>query len=111
MTDIWNYRDQTWTGPDIVGYHVAATDGEIGTVDEATADADVSYVIVDTGPWIFDRRVMLPGGLIERIDVSEKKIYVDRTKDQIKHAPEFDPDTYRDVTYRNQLADYYGRNI
>jgi hypothetical protein len=30
---------------------------------------------------------MLPAGLVERIDATEKKVYVDRTKDQIKDAP------------------------
>ena len=45
---------------------------------------------MDTGPWIFGRKVMLPAGVVERIDTVEKKIYVDRTKDQIKNSPEFD---------------------
>ena len=34
--------------------------------------------------------VLLPAGVVERIDTAEKKIYVDRTKDQIKNAPEYD---------------------
>ena len=65
-----------------------------------------SYLVVDTGPWIFGHKVMLPAGVVERIDTAEKKIYVDRTKDQIKNAPEFD-ERADDATYRDRLGGYY----
>ena len=35
-----------------------------------------------------------------------RKIYVDRTKDQIKNAPEFD-ERADDPTYRDRLGGYY----
>jgi hypothetical protein len=35
-------------------------------------------------------------------------VYVDRTKDQIKDAPEYDPDVDVDPGYRDRLGDYYG---
>jgi hypothetical protein len=34
---------------------------------------------------------------------------VDRTKEEIKQAPEYDPSGYADQEYRLQLAEYYGR--
>jgi hypothetical protein len=42
------------------------------------------------GPWIFGRKVVIPAGTIERIDVDDKKIFA-LTKDQIKDSPEYDP--------------------
>jgi hypothetical protein len=36
-------------------------------------------------------------------------VFVDLTKDQIKNAPEFDPDRGLDESYRTQLGDYYSR--
>jgi hypothetical protein len=58
------YRESsgmTATGPaDLVGFDVEATDGNIGKIDEATYDVGGSYVVVDTGPWIFGKKVMLP---------------------------------------------------
>jgi len=33
---------------------------------------------------------------------------VNRTKDQIKNAPEFDEDRYKDEGYRNEVGGYYG---
>jgi hypothetical protein len=107
-TDIWTYREQTWSGTDMTGFSVETTDGSIGKVDEATYDIGGSYVVVDTGPWIFGKKVLLPGGGIERVDAAEEKIYVNRTKDEIKNAPEFDESTYTDDAYRSQIGGYYG---
>ena len=67
-----------------------AVDGSIGKIDRASFDVGSSFVVVDTGPWIFGRKVMLPAGTIDRVDWNEEKVYVDRTKDQIKDSPEFD---------------------
>ena len=81
--------------------------GDIGRIDEATFESGASYLVVDTGPWIFGRKVMLPAGVIERIDPAEKKVYVDRTKDQIKDAPEFDEMLTDNDDYRQSLGTYY----
>jgi len=106
--DIWTYRETDWTTQNFVGYSVEAIDGSIGKIDEATADTGSSYIVVDTGPWIFGKKVLLPAGVISRVDHDDETVYANRTKDQIKDAPEFDPDTYRDETYRGQVGSYYG---
>ena len=105
--DIWTYRSSKAT-MDLVGYSVEATDGGIGKVDEASYDAGSSYIVVDTGPWIFGKKVLLPAGLIRDVDLDSETIFVDRTKAEIKGAPEFDEDLYRDRAYRAQLGGYYG---
>ena len=114
-TNVWTYRQSSSLGSnvatadvDIVGYSVEALDGSIGKIDEATYDTGASYIVVDTGPWIFGKKVMLPAGVIRDVHDDEEKVFVNRTKDQIKDAPEFDPDTYRDETYRGELGSYYG---
>ena len=66
-----------------------------------------SYVVVDTGPWIFGKKVLLPAGVVDRIDYDNDNVYVGLTKDQIKNSPEFDESTYRDDTYRASVGDYY----
>jgi PRC-barrel domain protein len=107
--DIWTYRQTIGPtqGRDLTGYKVEAADGSIGKVDEATYDLGTSYVVVDTGPWIFGKKVMLPAGTIDRIDSDDERVYVDRTKDEIKNAPEFDPDRYREDIYRDKVGGYY----
>ena len=94
---------------DLTGFKVEARDGSIGKVDEATHEASGSFVVIDTGPWIFGKKVMLPAGVIHDIDLDTETIFVDLMKDEIKNAPEFDEKTYRDQSYRNELGQYYGR--
>jgi hypothetical protein len=102
-----------WTYPEalgrlnVTGFDVEAKDGSIGKVDEVTYDVGESYIVVDTGVWIFGKKVLLPAGLIERVDRDEEKVYVDRTKDEIEQAPEFDEDNYREDSYRSTVGDYY----
>jgi len=80
-------------------------------VDEATYDVGASYVVVDTGPWIFGKKVMLPAGVVQRVDLDSETIFVDRTKDEIKNSPEFDENLYRDESYRSQLRSYYYSDV
>jgi hypothetical protein len=108
--DMWSYRgDGDWASMNLVGYKVEATDGDIGKVDEASNDVGAGYIVVDTGPWIFGRKVMIPAGLISRVDTTDEKVHVDRTKHEIKDSPEFNDSSYRESTYRDSLGDYYGR--
>ena len=107
-SDIWTYRSGS-TDLDLTGFSVEATDGGIGKVDDATYDAGSSYVVVDTGPWIFGKKVLLPAGVIRDVDLDSETVFVDRTKDEIKNAPEFDEDRFRDETYRNEIGGYYDR--
>lgn len=106
-TDLWRYRNAALTTRDLTGYKVEAVDGDIGKIDEATNDVSGSYVVVDTGPWIFGKKVLIPAGLLGDVDDDAETVYVNRTKDEIKNAPEFDEDRYRDEGYRSELGGYY----
>jgi hypothetical protein len=107
-TDLWTYRDASIGTMNVVGYDVEAIDGSIGKIDEATNEIGASYIVVDTGPWIFGKKVLLPAGVLDRVDTGDEKVYVNRTKDEIKDSPEFDESRYRDDTYRDEVGTYYG---
>ena len=51
---------------------------------------------------------MLPAGIVKNIDATEEQIFVNRTKDQIKDAPEFDDSLLSDDAYRSSVGTYYG---
>ena len=112
--DVWTYRtgiDTAASARKVVGYRVEAVDGSIGKVDEATYDVGGSYMIfVDTGPWILGKKVILPAGVIETVDHDDEKVFVNRTKEQIKDAPEFERTSKLtlDDEYRDVLGSYYG---
>ncbi len=107
-TDLWTYTSTSLSQRDLTGFSVEALDGGIGKVDNATSDIGESFLVVDTGPWIFGKKVMLPAGVVRDVDLDTETVFVNRTKDQIKNAPEFDEDRYRDPKYRNELGGYYG---
>ena len=106
--DIWRYRSGLEITSDLTGFSIEALDGGIGKVDESTLETTGGFLVVDTGPWIFGKKVMLPGGVIDRVDYDTETVYVNRTKDEIKNAPEFDQDKYRAESYRTELGGYYG---
>jgi hypothetical protein len=106
--DAYTYRNPSWATGDLTGFSIEATDGEIGKIDKATNEAGMACLVVDTGPWIFGKKVMLPASVVSDIDVDSQSVFVDRTKDEIKNAPEYDDDRFDDRAYRDQLGTYYG---
>ncbi|MCL7491558.1 MULTISPECIES: PRC-barrel domain containing protein [Streptomyces] len=111
MSDIWGYQPTAGytAGASLTGYKVEATDGSIGKVDKHSDEVGASYLVVDTGVWIFGKHVLLPAGTVSRIDDAEEKIYVERTKAEIKDAPEFEKEKHLgDAGYHEQVGIYYG---
>jgi hypothetical protein len=118
MTDLWTWRETTYnTSPtsaaadainrvDLTGFDVEATDGHIGKIDEATYEVGSSYLVVDTGFWIFGKKRMIPASVADRVDRDERKVFLRMSKDQVKQAPDYDPDRlFGDQ--RTDLDDYY----
>jgi PRC-barrel domain len=71
------------------GFHMVATDGVIGHVDDFLVDETLAmrYLIVDTSNWIGGKSVLVSTPTIEKIDSVEKKIYLQLTRDQVKSSP------------------------
>jgi hypothetical protein len=111
-TSIWQYRpevgDLDLESTDLTGFEVEALDGGIGKIDAATRDVARSEIVIDTGPWIFGKKVILPAGVVDRIDTTEERVFVGRTKEQIKAAPELDEQAVVDDAYRDKLGSFYG---
>ena len=75
--DTWKYRDPSLatslTQQELLGYDVEAIDGSIGKIDDATLETDTGHIVVDTGPWIFGKKVMLPAGVLKTVDHVERE--------------------------------------
>ena len=84
MSDsIWGYQPTTGhtAGTDLTGFKVEATDGSIGKVDKHSDDVDSSYLVVDTGVWIFGKHVLLPAGTVQSVAKNvQSKSNVDPSK-------------------------------
>ena len=117
MSELWTYQvveyatppteGQRKVSPDLAGYGVEAADGHIGKIDEATYAVGASYLVVDTGFWIFGKKRMIPAGVITRVDHDDRRVYVTLTKEQIKQAPDFEEARREQEAYRKELADHY----
>ena len=69
QTDVWTYQDKSKLGFDpMSGKDLPATTSRRSTARSARSmprdDDTESYLIVDTGPWIFGKKVMLPAGVV-----------------------------------------------
>ena len=76
----------------IRGFHIHASDGEVGHVDDFLFDESYSlrYLVVDTSNFIGGKWVLISTAVIERIDSPNKEIFVALTRDQIKKSPPLD---------------------
>jgi hypothetical protein len=113
VIEIWAFEvdvEPSLADVDLLGFSVEGRDGKVGKVDEDTREAGGSFLIVDTGPPILGKKVMLPAGVVERVDPESKTVFVNLTKDEIKSAPEYDEhDGHRDEGFRRRLGEYYQR--
>ena len=92
----------------IRGYTIAASDGDIGTVSDLLFDDDswhIRWLVVDTGTWFTERKVLLPTSSLGFADSQTEKFTVKLTKQQVKDSP--DIDTERPVS-RQSESDIYG---
>ncbi|TWD84561.1 hypothetical protein FB561_5754 [Kribbella amoyensis] len=92
---------------DLVGYRVAGTDEEIGTVAEVVDSSGDVTIVIDTGAWVVGQRILLPPGTVESIDHDARSIAVDRTATEIRDAPPYEVETGRSQEYRDRLTHYY----
>jgi hypothetical protein len=94
----------------VIKYHVHATDGMIGHVDDFIIDDEnwaIKYIIVDTHNWLPGRKVLISLKLIENLNWAESIAYIKLTRESIKNGPEFDPSSPISEDYENKLLDHY----
>lgn len=98
------------TMSDLKGMNIAATDGEIGSVDDVYFD-DLSwtfrYVVVDTGTWLPGRRVLI-SPMSVKTPAWDERLPVNLTKAQIEESPSIDTDRPVSRQYEMDYLRYYG---
>jgi hypothetical protein len=77
----------------MTGYHILATDGDIGHVDDFLVDGTtwaIRYLVVNTSNWIGGRSVLISAALVETIDSGSRKIRVRLTRADVERSPSLD---------------------
>ena len=93
------------------GHPIDATDGDIGTIEELYFDDDawtVRYVVVETGTWLLERKVLLSPYAFKSPLATQGPVAVTLTREKIKGSP--DIATHRPISRQQEaeLMGYYG---
>ena len=93
---------------DVSGYSVETRDGEVGKVDKAAYEDGRSFLVVDTGPPLLGKKVLVPGGLVRQVDQVAPSLELEMTKDALESAPEVDDERLGEETYMTEVGRHYG---
>lgn len=105
-----NYKEDIFGGEDIKSFSVYDyTNDKIGSVHDIIVDDSgrFRYLVIDTGFWIFGKKVLLPVGRAS-IDYSQERVYAKGlTKDQAENLPEYDDSMIVDYDYEERVRRVY----
>jgi PRC-barrel domain len=97
---------------EVSGYHIQASDGEIGHVDDFLIDDEtwaIRYLIIDTRNWWPGKKVLISPQWIERVSWNESKVFVNLPGEAIKQAPEYTEKFMLTRDYETILHIHYNR--
>lgn len=98
---------------DVSGYHVQATDGEIGHVDDFIVDDKtwaIRYLVVDTGNWRSGKNVLVAPRWIERVSWGDAEVYVKLSRAAIQASPEYTDESALTRDYEEELHRHYDQS-
>jgi hypothetical protein len=104
--DIWTFPPTADSIQFLIGYDVVASDGRVGSIDEHSLAAHSSYIVLNTGWWLFARKRLIPCGFVSSIDGAQGKIHLKMTKRDVHAAPIFRPIMHS--TESGRYHDFYG---
>ena len=97
---------------DLVGYHIGASDGDIGHVQDLLVDDHtwaIRYLIVNTSNWWGEHQVLIAPEWIESVSWPDKRVSVSLTREAIKKAPAYDAAAQLDREQEQAMYEHYGR--
>lgn len=97
---------------EVEGYHIRATDGEIGHVEDFVIE-DLSwalrYLVINTRNLLPGKSVLIAPTWVRRVSWATGEIHVDLAQEAIRNSPEFNSAAPVNRAYELRLYDYYGR--
>ncbi|HHP7231518.1 MAG TPA: DUF2382 domain-containing protein [Xenococcaceae cyanobacterium] len=105
-----NYKEEIFGGDDIKSFSVYDyTNDKIGSVYDIIVDETgrFRYLVIDTGFWIFGKKVLLPVGRAS-IDYNQERVYAKGlSKEQAENLPEYQDDMTIDYDYEERVRKVY----
>jgi len=97
---------------EVMGYHIQATDGDIGHVQGLLIDEEnwaIRYIVVDTRNWWLGHRVVIAPQWIRGVSWPNTTVSVDLTRQAVKDAPPYDSEVELDRNLEAGINEHYGR--
>ena len=109
VMEVWTYRDSTVHQLDLTGFEVETLDGMLGRVERAANEpGGGGYLVVDAGSLAPQGgRVLLPGGIVDTVDLDSERIFVRLTREQIRNAPRYEWQSPFGERERGEFGAYY----
>jgi len=95
----------------ITGYHVHASDGEIGHVEDFLVDDagwSIRYFKVDTRNWWPGERVLISPHSVREIDWSGRLVHLNVNRQKVKDSSPYDPSITIDGAYEEKFLTHHG---
>jgi uncharacterized protein YrrD len=95
----------------VMGYHVQATDGDIGHVEDLLVDEEtwaVRYIIVNTSNWWLDHQVLIAPQWIQGVSWSDSTVAVNLIRQAVKDAPPYDSEILLERNQEMSIHEHYG---
>lgn len=96
----------------VTGYHIHATDGDIGHVAGFLIDDDtwaIRYLVIDTSNWWMGHKALIAPAWIEGVNWTDRSVSVNLSRKLIKQAPPYDAGKPWGREQDIDLYEYYGR--
>jgi uncharacterized protein YrrD len=94
---------------EVKGYHISASDGEIGHIDDLLFDDKswlVRFIEVDTSNWIGGKSVLVPRSALRDVSWPDRLLHVTLTRAQVQNSPRTD-EAHLTGALEQELDDYY----
>jgi Protein of unknown function (DUF2795) len=107
--EIWKFRDDSVATVDLGGFEVEGKDGTIGRVVRTDSSASGGFVVVERG-FGFERgrQLLVPAGLVDRVDLQARRVSVGLERGRLEGAPEYESDRPLTEALRTRISDYFG---
>ena len=96
----------------VIGYHLQATDGEIGHVEGMLVDEEtwaIRYLTVNTSNWWLGHQVLVAPQWVSAVHWAEESVFIDLTRVSIQEAPPFDSTAELNRLTEMGLYKHHGR--
>lgn len=101
------------SGKAVIGYHIQASDGDIGHVAGLVVDEKtwaIRYLIVDTSNWWFGHQVLIAPQWIQEVIWPDGRVSVNLTRQAVQDAPPYNPAVKLDRKAEMAIHKHYRRS-